>query len=166
MDASSLFTETATQQDTIGWQATLEGKLATGWRKKQQDYYQQNGSRRRAHTWAASVSLALLCVSHSMWNVRNGILHPRGANGRTTAAGQARDQLVEELLFTDPHNLLAADQHLMTSRTPAQIRHLSSEDQDTWINALRLAIDAAEELRNSTAGNQRLHMAAWLSGNT
>jgi hypothetical protein len=150
-------------QDSIGWQATMEGLLALEWQGHQAEYYCQLGSQRRAHTWAASVSLALTSISHGMWNTRNRILHPRGEHSNTSGFGQAQEQIVEELLHTDPGTLLVGDQHLLTSRTPQEIRRMSPTDQGMWIASLEEAQQTAMEERHSGIQGQRRIMRNWLA---
>ena len=156
--------DASTTQDGIGWQATLEGLLCSQWRSIQAQYYSTMESRRRSHTWAASVSLALLCITHRMWNTRNKILHPKGEHRGTIFEISALDDLREELLETDPELLLLPDRHLLTGRTRAQLYRLTGNALQMWISNVQDAIAAAAAHRASGRQSQDEIMQSWLHG--
>jgi hypothetical protein len=74
-NATPEVTMAATEQDLIGWDNTLEGKLSQHWRRLQDDHYRNTGSKRYGKRWATYVAQELLTLTHTQWTTRNKILH-------------------------------------------------------------------------------------------
>jgi hypothetical protein len=67
--------DTIADQDTIGWQAALEGTIVIGWADTQQRYYEWIGSRKTGKRWVAALIRKMWDVTWNQWEHRNHILH-------------------------------------------------------------------------------------------
>ena len=62
-------------QSQIGIRGLLEGLLSTEWASLQQRAYEDAGSRRSGHQWAALLVSHLWSLGMSLWDFRNDIMH-------------------------------------------------------------------------------------------
>jgi hypothetical protein len=69
------------EQDSIGWQNFVEGKIACSWTALQEDYYIASGSQHSAAVWALGLVTHLLELVHAMWTHWNSILHQHDHQG-------------------------------------------------------------------------------------
>ena len=64
-------------QNTIGWQAMMDGSLAQGWQSSQQRYYEYIRSKKTGLRWTSALIRKLWQIAWDMWEHRNGILHDK-----------------------------------------------------------------------------------------
>jgi len=54
-------------QDQIGWGLALEGCIATGWHKEQEEYWKAFKSRRSSRQWTIALLTRLMMMAWDMW---------------------------------------------------------------------------------------------------
>jgi hypothetical protein len=69
------------EQDIIGWQNFVEGKISRRWRLLQEEYLHDSDSTQLVTKWASGLVLHLLELTHSQWKVRSTYLHERNHQG-------------------------------------------------------------------------------------
>jgi hypothetical protein len=69
------------EQDEIGWQNFVEGKITRSWGMLQIQHYQEQHSKRTVDKWTSGLVTQLLELTHGMWLHRNGVLHAVDAQG-------------------------------------------------------------------------------------
>ena len=95
-DVPPCLTEAAAEQDRIGWDWTLQGKLSLLWQQLQHQWLLEVGSRKSAQRWVADLSSHLLAFTHSLWTTQNGIIHERDEDGLLMEEGHQLHQAIEE----------------------------------------------------------------------
>ena len=66
-----------------------------------------------AETWARGLIEQPLRITHYQWLHRNSLMHYRLADGRTYAKRERLIKRVQELMWTDPDDLLPIDRSLL-----------------------------------------------------
>jgi hypothetical protein len=69
------------EQDAIGWQNFVEGKITRSWGMLQLQCYQEQCSKRTVDKWTSRLVTQLLELTHRMWLHHNGVLHAVDAQG-------------------------------------------------------------------------------------
>jgi hypothetical protein len=67
--------DAASEQDEIGWQNFVEGKISKSWGDLQLEYYHELHSKCSVDIWTSGLVSHLLEVTHGMWIHRNGVNH-------------------------------------------------------------------------------------------
>jgi hypothetical protein len=78
--ADHLCFSAAAEQDEIGWQNFVEGKITRSWGMLQL-HYQEKHSKRTVDKWTSGLVTQLLELTHGMWLHHNGVLHAVDAQG-------------------------------------------------------------------------------------
>ena len=99
----------ALDQDKIGWQNLVEGKLTIKWRELQEDYYTRLGSQHLASSWASSLVSRLLELVHSMWKQQNAVDHKRDKQGLQLES--ARESAIHEQFVLGTSGLACHNHH-------------------------------------------------------
>jgi hypothetical protein len=161
-NATPEVTMAATEQDLIGWDNTLEGKLSQHWRRLQDDHYRDTGSKRYGKRWATYVVQELLALTHTQWTTRNKILHSVDEQGMPILEGAELNAAVTTAYQTTQDILLATDRHLLTDRTLEQLLRRPPTEKETWLQSLQLALELATEERNTELHGMRNIFEQWL----
>ena len=138
----------AALQDRLGWRNLLEGRLCRAWVDIQADHYRRRGIRKHAPTWARGLILRLLQLTHRQWTYRNSTVHIRVRDNLTFAQQERIIQRCEELLWTDPDDLLRSDRALLEvdfsalASGPAVYRQL-------WTEEVEVSMEAASTIRRN-----------------
>jgi hypothetical protein len=156
----------AAEQDTIGFMATTEGRLAKSWASLQREHLQEMRSRRTARRWAACATQAILEWTHHIWTSRCSLVKKREREDEYATRRHTLAAAIDELKTTDPNPLLAEDRHLLSEDSICKLNRWNIFDKETWVQALRWAIESAEENQGNTNLQARTTLQSWLSGET
>ena len=137
---SSLHTA-ARNQDIIGWDNFLEGRIATGFRIFQLAHYREIASRRVVDVWAAGLVERLVLLVHSQWIYRNAVVHERATDGLRREERAELKALIEEQ-FTLGVTDLNRDDHFLLEEDFDTVWQKSGPDKRTWLRAIRVAREA------------------------
>jgi hypothetical protein len=74
---SSPTLEASQEQDYIGIQHFLKGRVSTKWRANQDNYYKSISSRRSSQLWAEKLVSNILTLVHLQWKACNAVVHAR-----------------------------------------------------------------------------------------
>ena len=139
--AGSPFAVLARRHDRLGWKNFLEGRIVTDWEELQARHYRRFGLQRSSKRWARGLVQRLLQITHRQWTYRNSTVHIKTHDNLTEAQHHALLQRCEDLLWTDPDQLLAGDADLLSvdfealGSGPAVDRQLWAEEMESSIAA-------------------------------
>jgi hypothetical protein len=153
----------ASEQNRIGWDSTLEGRISSKWRHIQYVYQCETSDRKTPASWAAGVVKALLELTHGMWTARNDVLHVRDRQGLQRAEALALQQRLATLRLTPREDLLVRDRRLLRPSYLALLDTLRISAKEAWISEMEVAILCATEARSTEDGLQSEALAAWLA---
>ena len=156
----------ATEQETIGWAATIEGRISSLWTDLQSSHYEKIRSRRSPEAWAAHVVEALWTLSHSLWVKRCEIVKDM----ERTAAFQSNlcslnNQITHKYANYNPRNYDVNDRYLFTDKTLQQRLATPISTKETWLQAVAWAEELAHEASANENTQMRLTLQHWLSSN-
>jgi hypothetical protein len=128
----------ATDQDTIGWQHCLEGKLPYSLYQFQELYLDTLDTRRTITGWASGLVEHILHITHLTWKHRCDVVHAREADGLKTAESNTLQEEIRIEFALGYHNLQHEDDHLLNTGLEA-ILSLSGPDKKAWLDTIRVA---------------------------
>jgi hypothetical protein len=97
--------EWANEQDILGWDNLLEGRIGSTMMAIQRERLLSAGSRLHIDTWAGKLVSHLLSITHNQWIYRNTKLHLRLVEGKTMVEHDNVMNEVLSLLATDPDDI-------------------------------------------------------------
>ena len=139
----SRYRHLAAMIDGLGFSNFLEGRIPSLFLSCRQQDITRRRLRRHAAHWCNGFILQLLQVTHRQWSYRNGSTHLKVKDGMTMTQHNRLMQRCEELLWTDPSQLLENDQALLDmdfhtlGSGPAIERQL-------WVSEMEAATAAAQ----------------------
>jgi hypothetical protein len=131
-------TTLAKDQDTIGWQNCLEGKLPYSLYLFQELYLDTLETKRTITGWAAGLVDHILHITHMTWKHRCDVVHARELDGlKTTESNTLQDEIRTQFLLGH-HNLQQEDHHLLQTGLEA-ILSLYGPEKKAWLDTIRVA---------------------------
>jgi hypothetical protein len=131
-------TTLAKDQDTIGWQNCLEGKLPYSLYLFQELYLDTLDTKRTITGWAAGLVDHILHITHMSWKHRCDVVHARELDGlKTTESNTLQDEIRTQFLLGH-HNLQQEDHHLLQTGLEA-ILSLYGPEKKAWLDTIRVA---------------------------
>jgi hypothetical protein len=103
----------AMEQDEIGWQNFVEGKISKSWGNLQWQHYQEQLSVRLGDKWSAGLVTQLLKLTHGMWIHRNNILHAVDAQGLALQQAAELEASIHLEFFKGTEGLARRDHHFI-----------------------------------------------------
>jgi hypothetical protein len=110
-NASLMVVTAAAEQDTIGWQNFVEGKISRKWGKLQEAHYEEFRSIHSVDLWAQGLVTQLMEFTHDMLMYQNLVYHECTANGLKKEEAKALKQAIQEEFTQGLANLSHCDQH-------------------------------------------------------
>ena len=139
----SRYRRLATIQDGLGFDNFLEGRIPSLFRLVRQQDISRRKLRKHAGHWCNGLILRLLQVTHRQWSYRNGSTHLQVRDGMTMTQHRALTRRCEELLWTDPTQLLPEDQCLLNLDFAA-LGSGNAVVRQLWISEMEAATAAAQ----------------------
>ena len=158
--------EAIAEQDSIGWENFLLGRVSTKFITVQQVHYTNIGSRKTGSKWATKLIRQLWLVVWKMWEHRNHINNTDLTQQQRRERAQLLGQVNQE--FTKGrHGLQKEDRHLL--RRKDDIVKYSLPELKEWVERVQHAratgTRQAEAEARSLRASQRC-MARWRHGLT
>jgi hypothetical protein len=126
------------EQDEIGWQNFVEGKISKSWGNLQWQHYQEQLLVRSGDKWSAGLVTQLLELTHGMWIHRNNILHAVNAQGLPLQQAAELEASIH-LEFCKGTEGLARQDHHLIRRGRDDVLSLSASDKQGWLRGIQLA---------------------------
>ena len=135
----------ARHHDRLGWDNFVEGRISTHYLTNIKSSLPQR-SRLTPTSWAKKFVQKLIIGTHKQWLYRNAHVHYKKLDGLTEADQTLIFTRVEELLHTDPLDLLPSHRCLLDGNFEA-LGEGSAANRQHWIVAMESALTAAEYVR-------------------
>jgi hypothetical protein len=136
---SDLVCHSATlEQDGIGWQNFVEGKISKHWGYLQLLYYHELHSKRSVNKWTSGLVSHLLELTHGMWVHRNGIDHAVDKQGLPIRLAANIEATIHEEFCKGTNGLARRDFHFIR-RGRDNVMSLSAVDKQGWLRGIQLA---------------------------
>ena len=92
--------------DRIGCDGLTEGRIASMWLEGVRPMLEEAGLRRSSQQWGREFVAKPINITHKQWIFWDSKKHFRGEGGLTEAESQSIIDRMEELMHTDPDELL------------------------------------------------------------
>lgn len=140
----------ATEQDTIGWFSTMEGRLSTQWKFHQEDYWNMAGVSKSVRKWNKDLITNLLEISHAMWTCRNSLhVHKTHRNGLPLQEGEELEQEVIQAYEDGEATVLPGADRAQFSIPLATILDYPHFRQQTWLDIIQQSQKDFRRLRQT-----------------
>ena len=149
------------EQDMIGWDAFLEGRVSKLWAVVQHEHYTASGKRNTGQRWLSLLIRKLLDVAWDQWEHRCGQAHHQAEPAHDHSIRQA----VEEALRGGPGHLTGRDRQYF--QFPERVWALPTSKKAGWlanVDAAFRRLEFRNEQRRNSQQAERACMRAWLQG--
>ena len=142
------YVELARATDLLCWDSFVEGRLSPLWLDIMKPVLLRNKSRLHMspRKWGQQFIEHLLSITHKQSIFRNSHIHFKGQDGLTQPQLDKIFTQVEELMRSDPEQLLPRHQHLMEVDFEA-LGAGKAVDRQFWIVSMESALSAARQVR-------------------
>ena len=137
------------ETDRLGWDCLLEGRVSTKWIEYARGRLEKTKNPMSPERWTKGLMDRLLKITHQQWIYRNHKVHLLGIGGLTLKQHDEIFDRLDELMHTDPDELLPEHQYLLTVDKDEVCGGTLSE-QRTWIVRMK----AAKKAKMRTTGDE------------
>jgi hypothetical protein len=131
----------ALEQDEVGWQNVVEGKISKHWGYLQLLYYHDLHSKQSVDRWTLGLVSHLLELTHGMWVHQNGIDHVIDEQGLPIHLAVDIKATIHEEFCKGTNGLARHDFHFIRHGQD-NIMSLSAADKQGWLRGIQLAQDS------------------------
>lgn len=144
----------AASVDCIGWRRFMEGMISRELVELQKYALIESESRMSVDTWAKSLVIKLLEITHGQWLYRNVVVHDKTTGDLVSRRKEELRDALEEQLVLGEEELAEEDRFLLEINLD-DLDHSTGEEQTYWLLALQAAKEARQlrlqQLNNATA---------------
>jgi hypothetical protein len=140
-DSDHVCHSTSLEQDKIGWQNFVEGKISKHWGYPQRLYYHDLHSKHSVDRWTSGLVSHLLELTHGMWVHWNGINHAINEQGLPIHLAADIKVTIHEEFRKGTDGLVRHDFHFIRLGWDS-IMSLSTVDKQGWLRGIQLAQDS------------------------
>ena len=130
---------------SLGWDCLVEGRISKVWLEFARYGLAATRNPMGTEGWAKRFVDHLLRITHQQWIYRNYKIHFKSKGGLTLKEHDEIFERMDELLYTDPDELLPQHQHLLLV-DKSRLTRGSLSDRQTWITRVEAAMSAKERL--------------------
>ena len=155
--------QAAKEQDLLGYDRFIEGRLTSSWRNIQQSYYNVNhpDTFRNGKRWAAVVIRNILRYCRQHWLVRNKFVDEKKINhNQEVLKYRVLDKLEDE--FAKGVNGIPIDERFLFDIDLEQLKKLSLAAQRDWLDHIYTARHFFGERSTRERTNMQRFMERWL----
>lgn len=148
------------EQDAIGWQNFLEGRVSKKIQHAQQLHLDALSTRRTGERWLAALIVKMWEVSWDLWDHRNGILH-----NNENSVKYAKQKREVELEFEEGYEGLARHVRRWFQGGVEAVLKLTPDQRQAFLVNVRAARTLASEAdgEGDTHRSQREFMQEWMA---
>jgi hypothetical protein len=136
--ADHLCFSAAAEQDEIGWQNFVEGKIMQSWGMLQLQHYQEQQSKHTVDKWTSGLVTQLLELTHRMWLHHNGVLHAVDTQGLPLQQAAELEAAIHDEFRKSTEGLAHKD-HNFICQGQDDVMSLSVVDKQGWLQGIQLA---------------------------
>ena len=144
---SPLLSMLAEVQDKLGWDNFVAGRISNVFLEAVAPYLSNPRSCLTPAKWCQTLQSKLLQMTHKQWIFRNAHVHYKKLDGLTMAQHEDILAKVDELMWTDPSELLDKHHYLLHADFH-QLTEGNAGDRLNWIAAMDSALTAATYVRD------------------
>lgn len=139
------FSKLAEEQDLIGWDNFMEGKLSSCFHEIQLDYLlETTPSMMTAFDWTAQFISHLLHITHGQWIYRNISRHHHIYGLLKSTERQELLREIDKFMMIDPEEVPEESRFLLEIDF-RQFHHERTQKQSYWVHAIRAAVKAGHQ---------------------
>jgi hypothetical protein len=131
----------AMEQDEIGWQNFMEGKITRSWGMLQIQLYQEQHSKRTMDKWTSGLVTQLLELTHGMWLHCNGVLHAVDEQGLPLQQAAELEAAIHDEFRKNTEGLARKDHHFIRQGRD-DVMSMSVVDKRGWLRGIQLACES------------------------
>jgi hypothetical protein len=131
----------AVEQDEIGWQNFVEGKISWSWGMLQLQHYQEQHSKQTVDKWMSGLVTQLLELTHRMWIHRNRVLHAVDEQGLPLQQAAELEAAIHEEFHKGTNGLIRKDHHFIC-RGRDDVMSMTVVDKRGCFRVIQLARDS------------------------
>jgi hypothetical protein len=135
---NSPFQTLADDQDAIGWNNFMEGRISIHFQKKQTNYYIAQESRSSGLKWASDLISQLLIMIRTQWLHRNAVVHKRRRDGLKIGEGNKISAKIQETLQEGESEIDEADRYLL-DYSIEEINAWTGAKKKIWLRSMQAA---------------------------
>jgi len=128
----------ANDQDVIGWDNFMEGRIAITLGVFQEAYYKSNESRSSSLKWSSDLISHLIIMIRTQWLHRNSVVHKRRKDGLKIEEGKKISTQIYEALETGARDLDTVD-HYLLDYSIEQIDEWTGAKKKIWLRSMTAA---------------------------
>ena len=153
----------AMEQDQIGWEATIEGRISSKWASLQGGHLLRTASKRQSHTWAASAVEGIWEFTHHIWTTRSKRVNDMRAEEEAQTTNSNLNSQIRELYNNYTASAYTPEDRYLFTEMPLETRLAKSPlEKRTWLQAVSWASEVAEAEQHNENNQMRNAMAQWL----
>jgi hypothetical protein len=142
-NADQICFSAAADQDLIGWQNFVEGKIAKSWGDLQLTHLHEQFSKRTVDRWTAGLVSHMLEFTHGMWIHRNNVLHAVDEQGLPLRQAAELESTIHAEFSKDTEGLARRDYHFIR-RGRDDVFSMSASDKQAWLRGIQLARESQD----------------------
>ena len=151
------------QQEKIGWDHFLLGRISQQWSEIQAKHYKNIGSKKTGERWAEILIKEIWRIHCSIWNGRNEILH--GTGNHVVLGTKVYEKEIEKELNKGSKLILNSDKYLFRGISMVDVRKWKADKKQKWLDTVTAARHMSS-LRHQETQQPRENMRNWLNGKT
>ncbi len=140
------YQQLADETDKLRWDSFIEGRLSSKWITVVTPQLKTSSLYLKPSRWGQQFIEQLLSITHKQWLFRNSKVHFRKEDGLTEGEHHDIFQRMEDLMFTDPADLLPAHKHLLDVDFEA-LGEGPAASRQYWIADINSAISASKRVQ-------------------
>jgi hypothetical protein len=125
------YVEVIDQQNAIGWDHFVRGKLSTEWKRVQYIHAKRYGMKKQSEGWVCSLIKLMANMSFQLWELRNKCRHGHDEATRQQSVHEQTQREIRCLYLLKPHTLLQ-DQGLFRATVKEHLTEKAHQLR-TWI---------------------------------
>ena len=145
--ASPLHEALANSHDRLGWDNFIAGRISKVYLETVTSSLLSNKYYSTEEGWGRHLVKSLMIATHKQWLFRNAHVHFRKLEGLTAKQHEEVFELVEELMLTDPEELLAKHRYLVEVDFE-ELAEAPTSRRQNWASSMQSALDAAAHVRS------------------
>ena len=128
----------ASEQDAIGWDNFMEGRISLQFCEQQREYYIEQESRSSGIKWASDLISQLLLMIKTQWLHRNAVVHKRRRDGLKLEEGQRISNEIIDIIQEGTEVIDEEDQYLL-DHSIEEINAWKGAKKKIWIRSMQAA---------------------------
>ena len=143
-NTAQLIRKASNDQDIIGYQNTIEGKISKTWESIQDEYYSITKEKSRSGLgWSTTLIKKLLFIIKDQWKHRNEVLHQQNTTKQSQKEIDQTKKEVEKEFEIGDDDILISDVGLFLLDLDETLE-LPIEDQKAWLKSVYIARKRAD----------------------